>query len=62
MLFNQAEEIFNRKNYEDPAMRGRQSFNPFKKMGLFAIRKNKIFITQLGELFLKENYVKTRIS
>ena len=29
--FNDAKEIFKLKDYEDPAMRGRQSINPLKK-------------------------------
>lgn len=54
--FQQAEEIFNTKNYEDPAMRGRQSINPLKKMAFVAIQNNKIVITELGKLFLKDNF------
>lgn len=52
----QAEDIFNAKNYEDPAMRGRQSINPLKKIGLVAIRDGKVFITDLGKLFLKDYF------
>ncbi|NTV22020.1 MAG: AlwI family type II restriction endonuclease [Candidatus Yonathbacteria bacterium] len=52
----QAEEIFNAKNYEDPAMRGRQSMNPLKKIGLVAIEDNKVKITELGKLFLKDDF------
>jgi len=37
--FEQAEEIFNAKNYKDPAMRGRQSINPLKKFGFVVIKK-----------------------
>jgi hypothetical protein len=54
--FKQAETIFVSKNYEDPAMRGRQSLNPLKKIGLASIKDGKIFITELGKLFLKENF------
>ena len=54
--FEQAEEIFNTKNYEDPAMRGRQSINPLKKIGLVFIKDEKIFITSLGELFLQDDF------
>lgn len=54
--FNQAKEIFEAKNYEDPAMRGRQSINPLKKIGLVRLKDDKISITDLGKLFLKENY------
>jgi hypothetical protein len=37
-------------------MRGRQSINPLRKLGLVAFRDKQIFITGLGELFLGENY------
>ena len=30
LAYEQAKEIFERKNYIDPAMRGRQSFNPLE--------------------------------
>lgn len=32
--YEQAEKIFNVKNYEDPSMRGRQSINPLKNLVL----------------------------
>ena len=54
--FEKAEEIFNAKNYEAPAMRGRQSMNPLKKIGLVVIKDEKIFITSLGKLFLQDNF------
>lgn len=54
--FEQAEEIFNTKNYEDPAMRGRQSINPLKKIGLVAIKNSKIKITDLGKSFLEDDF------
>ena len=54
--FEKAEEIFNAKNYKDPAMRGRQSINPLKKIGLVAIKGGKVFITDLGKLFLKDDF------
>ena len=54
--FEKAEEIFNAKNYEDPAMRGRQSINPLKKIGLVSIKDSRVFITSLGKLFLKEDF------
>jgi polyhydroxyalkanoate synthesis regulator phasin len=54
--FEKAEEIFNVKNYEDPAMRGRQSINPLKKIGLVVIKNEKIFITSLGKLFLQNDF------
>jgi hypothetical protein len=37
-------------------MRGRQSINPLKKIGLVSIREGKIFITSLGKLFLIEDF------
>lgn len=54
--FEEAEAIFNAKNYEDPSMRGRQSLNPLKKFGFVSIKGGKIFITDLGRLFLKEDF------
>ncbi len=54
--FEQAEQIFNTKNYEDPAMRGRQSINPLKKFGFVVIKDEKITITSLGKLFLNDNF------
>ncbi len=50
----QAQEIFNLKNYQDPPMRGRQSVNPLNKLG-FAIARagsGRIQITDLGNRFL----------
>lgn len=43
--FDFAKNIFYSKNYKDPSMRGRQSFNPLKKIGLAAVAKGKIKIT-----------------
>ena len=54
--FVTAEEIFYAKDYEDPAMRGRQSINPLKKMGLVAIENKKVRITDSGKLFLKIDF------
>lgn len=54
--FEQAEEIFNTKDYEDPAMRGRQSINPLKKFGFVVIKNEKITITSLGKLFLNDDF------
>jgi len=54
--FEQAEEIFNAKNYKDLAMRGRQSINPLKKFGFVVIKDKKIFITSLGKLFLRDDF------
>lgn len=54
--FEVASKIFESKNYEDSAIRGRQSFNPLKKFGLARIDDKKVVITDLGKLFLKEDY------
>ncbi len=56
ITFEEAEGIFNAKGYEDPAMRGRQSINPLKKLGMVSIKEGKIFITDLGRLLLKDDY------
>lgn len=56
LTYEQAKEIFERKNYVDPAMRGRQSFNPLEKMGLAILKKGKITITSLGEYLLRQDY------
>lgn len=58
MPFSVAKEIFNAQDYEDPAMRGRNSVAPLNKMGL-CIAKNSaegVRITPLGEYFLSEEY------
>lgn len=56
MSFREAEDIFNTKGYKDPAMRGRQSINPLKKLGLVSIKEGKVCITDLGYLLLKDDY------
>ncbi|MCK4664686.1 MAG: AlwI family type II restriction endonuclease [Bacteroidales bacterium] len=57
MTFEQAEDIFYAKNYTDPPMRGRQSYNPLEKMGLTYLDENKnIIISDFGNYFLQENY------
>lgn len=53
--FQKAVEIFGAKNYEDPAMRGRQSINPLKKFGFVIIKDDKISFTDLGNYFLNPN-------
>ena len=52
-----AEEIFNLQDYEDPAMRGRQSANPLSKLGFAIAREStgKIILTELGKAFLLPN-------
>ena len=54
--FEDAEEIFNEKSYEDPAMRGRQSINPLKKMGFVNIKDSMVQITDFGKLFLQDDF------
>lgn len=56
--FEQAENILNSKGYEGGGeMRGRQSFNPLRKMGLAYIDKNnRIVISSFGNYFLQEDY------
>lgn len=56
IILEQAQEIFTKKKYVDPAMRGRQSLNPLEKLGLAVLEDNKIKITSLGEYLLQENY------
>ena len=48
-----ATQVFQWKNYEDPAMRGRQSINPLKKFGLAAVDSGKVEITPLGHQLLR---------
>ena len=48
--------IFHRKNYEDPPMRGRQSFNVLKKFGFVLIPNQRIKITDAGQRFLSDHY------
>ena len=54
--FEQAGEIFKAKNYKFPAMRGRQSMSPLKKFGFIVIKDEKICVTSLGKLFLKDDF------
>jgi hypothetical protein len=54
--FEQAIEIFNKKNYEDPAMRGRTSYKPLEKMGLVTLVNKTIKITNLGKYLLRDDY------
>jgi len=56
ITYDQAKEIFETKNYVDPAHRGRESINPLKKLGLATIEENKLRITSLGEYLLREDY------
>lgn len=56
--FEVAKKVFDYQNYEDPAMRGRQSANPLNKLGFCIARENYdvIKITKLGNFFLSEDY------
>ncbi len=56
LTFQEAKSIFDTKNYIDPAMRGRQSLNPLKKLGFVRLRKKIIEITPLGESFLTDDF------
>ena len=52
MSYEQAEDIFNTKNYSDPPMRGRQSMSPLEKLGLVDRSNRKIVITDVGNKLL----------
>lgn len=52
--YERAEEIFHKKNYEDPPMRGRNSFKPLEKFGFALIHKGRIAITDSGKALLEE--------
>lgn len=56
--YEQAEKISNKKAYTGGLeMRGRQSFNPLRKMGLAYEDQNKIIkISPMGKYFLKDDY------
>ncbi len=56
ITYGRAKEIFETKEYVDPAHRGRESINPLKKIGLAAVANNRIKITSLGEYLLREDY------
>lgn len=51
MTFGEAEGIFLAKRYEDPAMRGRQSIAPLRKLGLVRT-DGRVRITPLGRMLL----------
>lgn len=48
MTYEQAREIFDAKEYNDPPMRGRQSMAPLTKLGLVYIVDGKISVTDIG--------------
>jgi hypothetical protein len=56
LTFEEAKDIFDSKNYTDPSMRGRQSFNPFKKFGFVRLENAILKITDFGEYFLSDEY------
>lgn len=49
LTYEQAESIFNSKNYKDPDMRGRNSMSPLKKLGLVFIVNDYIKVTNVGK-------------
>ncbi|HPN36812.1 MAG TPA: AlwI family type II restriction endonuclease [Melioribacteraceae bacterium] len=49
-----AEKIFYAKDYEDPAMRGRQSINPLKKLGFVSIIDGKIIFNDIANRMIKD--------
>lgn len=53
--YDMAQEVFNKSDYTDPAMRGRQSVNPLNKLGFCIARESagEIVITELGNQFLE---------
>lgn len=57
MTFGEAEEIFYSKQYESPAMRGRTSLSPLRKMGLVTLDRSApgdpiVRVTPLGKSLL----------
>jgi hypothetical protein len=56
LTIKEANAIFKSKNYTDPPMRGRQSFNPFKKFGFVYLKEGVLRMTNFGEYFLSDNY------
>lgn len=56
MSYQQAADIFAKKDYKDPPMRGRQSMNPLVKLGMIHIDEQKIIhLTDVGmKLYKKE--------
>ena len=53
--YRQAKQIFARKNYKAPAMRGRRLFKPLEKLGFASLRKGCIHITATGKMLLAED-------
>ena len=58
LTYEESMEIFKKKNYVDPAMRGRTSFDPLEKLGLVSLERNRkgescVKITDFGKMFLE---------
>ncbi len=56
LTFVEAREIFISKNYKDSPMRGRQSFNPFKKFGFISLDGQNLKLTPFGKEFLSDKF------
>ncbi len=56
LTFEKAREIFDAKCYTDPAMRGRQSLNPFKKFGFVYLDDGILRATAFSTNFLADDY------
>ena len=57
LTYEESREIFDKKKYVDPAMRGRTSFDPLEKLGLVSLDNDtagmpRIKITEFGRMFL----------
>ena len=52
MAFADAQRIFSQKRYEDPPMRGRNSYKPLEKFGFARTRDKRIEVTPLGRELL----------
>jgi hypothetical protein len=57
LTFDEATQIFAKKNYVDAAMRGRTSFDPLEKLGLVSLDNDdsgsyRVKITEFGKMFL----------
>lgn len=60
MTYTEARGIFDSKQYVDPDMRGRTSFDPLEKLGLVSLNPDEsgmpyVCITDFGSLFLNGN-------
>ena len=57
----EAREIFNSKNYNDPSMRGRQSFKPLQRFGFASVENERIRITGMGKMLLADDWEKSDV-